>query len=164
MTRAHVAVAATLFSTALYTGVASAQTPPPQAPPMKQVLAGKSFTPPVRGEALVEFTQPVTKAIPGKSMVETVIKVRNASLAPIARLQVTETWYAKDGSTVNSGRGTINGLLQPGEIQTITIDTPYNAKMSSNNWNFTHANGTVKVAKVKTLDAPKTPAGTPPAK
>ena len=56
MTRAHVAVAATLFSTTLYTGVASAQTPPPQAPPMKQVLAGKSFTPPVRGEALVEFT------------------------------------------------------------------------------------------------------------
>ena len=160
MNRAHVAVAATLFSTALYTGAASAQAPPPQAPPMKQVLAGKTFTPPVRGEALVEFTQPVTKAIPGKSMVETIIKVRNASLAPIARLQVTETWYDKDGSIVNSGRGTINGLLQPGEIQTMTIDTPYNAKMSSNNWNFTHANGTVKVAKVKTLDAPKTPAGT----
>ena len=78
--------------------------------------------------------------------------------------QVTETWYDKDGSIVDSGRGVINGLLQPGEIQTITIDTPYNAKMSSNNWNFTHANGTVKVAKVKTLEAPKTPAGTPPAK
>ena len=43
----------------------------------------------------------------------------------------------------------INGLLQPGEIQTITIETPYNPKMNSNNWNFAHANGTVKPAKVK---------------
>jgi hypothetical protein len=26
--------------------------------------------------------------------------------------------------------------------------------MKSNNWNFTHANGTVKLTKVKSLDAP----------
>jgi hypothetical protein len=163
MTRASVAVAATLV---FYAAGVGAQTPPqapppqtaaPQAPPMQPVLAGKKFTPPVRGEALVEFTQPVTKAEPGKSLVRTTIKVRNASLAPIARLSVTETWYGKDGTTVNTGRGVINGLLQPGEIQTIIIETAYNAKMSSNNWNFTHANGTVKVAKVKSLDAPKTP-------
>ena len=42
----------------------------------------------------------------------------------------------------------INGLLQPGEIQTIIIDTPFNAKMNSNSWNFSHANGTVKPQKV----------------
>ncbi len=87
-------------------------------------------------------------------MVQTTLKVRNASPEPIARLMVTETWFDGAGGIVGGGRGVINGLLQPGEVQTITIDTPYSAKMKSNNWNFTHANGTVKPAKVKTLDAP----------
>jgi hypothetical protein len=153
MNRARFAVAATVVSTMMYAGVAMAQAP--QAPPMTSVLAGKKFTPPIRGEALVEFTQPVTKAQPGKSLVVTTIKVKNSSAAPIARLQVTETWYDAAGGIVASGRSAINGLFPPGEIQTITIETPYNPKMKSNNWNFTHANGTVKVAKVKTLDAPK---------
>ena len=152
MNRARFAVAATLLS-AVYAGAALAAQV--QAPPMHPVLAGKKITPPLKGEALVEFTQPVTKAIPGKSMVVTTIKVKNSSLAPIARLQIAETWYDKGGAIVAGGRGVINGLLQPGEIQTITIETPYNAKMSSNNWNFTHANGTVKPAKVKTLEPPK---------
>lgn len=160
MNRARLAVAATFVTTTMYAGAALAAQAT-QAPPMTQVLAGKKFTPPVRGEALVEFTQPVTKAQPGKNMVLTTIKVRNQSTAPIARLQVSETWYDKAGAIVAGGRGVINGLLQPGEIQTIEITTPYNAKMSSNNWNFTHANGTVKVAKVKTLDAPKDPAAAP---
>ncbi len=157
MNRARFAVAATLVTTTMYAGAALAAQAV-QAPPMTSVLAGKKFTPPVKGEALVEFTQPVTKATPGKNLVVTTIKVRNQSASPIARLQVAETWYDKAGAIVAGGRGTINGLLQPGEIQTITIETAYNPKMSANNWNFTHANGTVKVAKVKTLEAPKDPA------
>ena len=44
------------------------------------------------------------------------ITVRNASAAPIARLQIAETWYDKAGAIVTAGRGVINGLLQPGEI------------------------------------------------
>ena len=73
---------------------------------------------------------------------------------------VAETWYDSAGAIIAGGRGVINGLLQPGEIQTITIETPYSAKMKSNNWNFTHAHGTVKPTKVKSLDAatPATPA------
>ena len=162
MNHARLASAALVVGSVMFGGaVMTAQVA--QAPEMKSVLAGKKFTPPVRGEALIEFIQPVTKAQPGKIMVQTVIKVRNASQAPIARLQVTETWYDKSGAVVASNRAAINGLLQPQEVQTITIDTPYNTKMSSNNWNFTHANGTVKVAKVKTLDAPKD-AAAPPAK
>lgn len=154
MNRARFAVAATLVTTAVYAGAAlSAQVT--QAPPMTSVLAGKKFTPPVKGEALIEFTQPVTKAQPGKNMVVTTIKVRNQSQGPVARLQVDETWYDKAGAIIGAGRGVINGLLQPQEIQTIEISTPYNPKMSSNNWNFKHANGSVKVAKVKTLEEPK---------
>jgi len=161
MNRARLTSAALVVGSAMFTGaVITAQVT--QAPPMTQVLAGKKFTPPVRGEALVEIVQPVTKAQPGKNMVATTIKVRNASQAPIARLQVTETWYDKGGAVVASSRSSINGLLQPQEIQTLTIETAYSPKLSSNNWNFTHANGTVKVAKVKSLDPPKDAAATPP--
>jgi hypothetical protein len=150
MNRVHFAVAATLISTTMLAGAAGAA----QAPNLQPVLAGKKITPPIKGEATVEYVQPVTKPIPGKSLVQTVIKVRNSSLEPIARLMVAETWYDGAGAIVAGGRGVVNGLLQPGEIATITIETPYNAKMKSNNWNFTHANGTVKPAKVKSLDAP----------
>jgi hypothetical protein len=162
MNRARFAVAATVVSTVMSAGAAMAAQAT-QAPPMTSVLAGRKFTPPIRGEALVEFTQPVTKAQPGKNMVVTTIKVKNSSIAPIARLMVTETWYDAAGGIVTSGRSVINGLFPPGEIQTITIETAYNPKMKSNNWNFTHANGTVKVAKVKTLEAPKDAAAAPAA-
>ena len=154
MNRVHFAVAATLISTSMFAGAVVAA----QSTQLTPVLAGKKIVPPFRGEATIDFTQPVTKAIPGKSLVQTKITVKNSTPSPIARLMVAETWYDGAGAIVAGGRGVINGLLQPGEVQTITIDTPYNAKMKSNNWNFTHANGTVKPNKVKTLDAPADPA------
>ncbi|MGE0448007.1 MAG: hypothetical protein AB7Q29_00305 [Vicinamibacterales bacterium] len=149
MNRARVALAATFVSATMLAGGAFAGQ---SQGPLKPVLTGKKIVPPLRGEATIEFTQPVTKPLPGKSLVQTVIKVRNASDEPIARLMVAETWYDGSGAIVAGGRGVINGMLQPGEIQTITIETPYSARMKSNNWNFTHANGTVKPAKVKTLE------------
>jgi hypothetical protein len=152
MNRARFAVAATLVSTTMYAAAAIAGQAT-QAPPMQSVLAGKKFTPPVKGEALVEFTTPQTKRTGGN--VVTTIKVRNMAAAPIARLQVVETWYDKDNNVVAGGKGVLTALIQPQEIQTITITTPFNAKMSANNWNFSHANGTVKVAKVQKLEDPK---------
>jgi hypothetical protein len=148
MNRVHFAVAATLISTTMFAGAAGAA----QSTQLTPVLAGKKIVPPIKGEATVEFTQPVTKPIPGKNIVQTTIKVRNSSLSPIARLKVTETWYDATSNVIAGGNGVINGLLQPGEIQTVVIETPYNAKMKSNNWNFSHANGTVKPAKVKSFD------------
>jgi len=152
MNRARVAFSATLVATTLATATALAGQAS-QAPPMTSVLAGKKFTPPLKGEAIIEFTQPVTKL--EKDMVVTRITVRNASVGPVPRLTVSETWYDKGGAIVTGGKGAINGLLQPGEIQVITIETPYNAKMNGNQFNFTHANGTVKPAKVAKLEAPK---------
>lgn len=150
MNRVHFAVAATLISTTMFAGAVVAA----QSTQLTPVLAGKKVVPPVKGEATIDFTQPVTKALPGKNLVQTTIKVKNSTPSPIARLMVAETWYDGTGAIIAGGRGVINGLLQPGEVQTITIETPYNAKMKSNNWNFTHANGTVKPTKVKALDAP----------
>jgi len=158
MNRVHFAVAATLISITMFAGAVVAA----QSTQLTPVLAGKKVVPPVKGEATIDYTQPVTKALPGKNLVQTTIKVKNSTANPIARLQVAETWYDGAGAIIAGGRGVINGLLQPGEVQTITIETPYNAKMKSNNWNFTHANGTVKPNKVKSLDAPAADAAAAP--
>jgi hypothetical protein len=154
MTRARCAFAATLVGVSFVSALVIAQTP--TAPPMTSVLAGKKLTPPIRGQAEVDFTKPVTKR--DKDMVVTKIQVRNMSNAPIPRLTITETWYDAGGATVGGGKGAINGLLQPGEIQTIVIETPYNAKMKANNYNFSHANGTIKPHKVDKMTDEKEPA------
>lgn len=158
MNRARVAFGATFVATILAAGTALAQT----APEMRQVLAGKKFTPPVKGEALIDFTAPVTKR-DGANVV-TKITVRNASLAPVPRLTIAETWFDKGGAIVSGSKGTVNGLMQPGEIQTITITTPWKAAMSSNNYNFSHANGTVKPNKLAKIEDPNAPAAATPAR
>ena len=151
MNRVRFALAAALVSTSLVAG--SALAGQGQAQPMQSVLAGKKFTPPIKGQAEVEFTKPVTKK--EKDMVITKITVRNSSAGPIGRLTIDETWYDKAGQTVGGGKGVINGLLQAGEIATVTIETPWKAGFLSNNYNFSHANGTVKPKRVDKIEAPK---------
>src|SRR4051812_45790913 len=99
MNRARFAVAATLFGSVMYAGAAlAAQATSTTAPgsttstgsstttgstsstqPLQSVLQGKKITPPIRGEATVEFTQPQTKPIAGQNKVQTKIMVRNAA-------------------------------------------------------------------------------------
>ena len=129
---------------------------------MQSILAGKKFVAPVRGEAQVDFTKPVTKR--EKEMVVTSIAVRNTMSAPIARLTIDETWYDAAGALVTGSKGVVNGLLQPGEVQTVKIETPFNAKMKANNYNFTHANGVVKPHRVEKMDAPDAKDAKPAAK
>jgi hypothetical protein len=149
MKRANLAVATAFVVTALGTGWVPVQAQ--QKLPL--VLAGRSFTPPIRGEALVEHTRPVTRR--ERDLVITTITVRNASIGPIARLQFTETWYDKANTIVTGGRDSIDGLLQPGEIATMTLETPYNANMNLPRQQFAHANGTVKSVLVDKIEAPK---------
>jgi hypothetical protein len=155
MNRARLIVGATLVG-ASFAGVALFAQQTSQAPPMKSVLAGKKFQPPLKGRAEIEFVQPTTKKV--KDMVVTTITVKNVSNAPIPRLTVDETWFDDKQNMVTGSKGFINGLLQPGEVKTIQIETPYNPKMRANSWVFTHANGDVKPHKVKSLDVPKEPA------
>jgi hypothetical protein len=144
MNRARLTAAATLAGACLATG-ALAQSQPP---PMTSVLAGKKFTPPFKGQAEVDFTKPVTKNI--KGMVTTTLQVKNNTNAPLLRLTVDETWYDKAGGLVTGGKGVIN-RLEPGEVGTVKIETPFDAKMSANNYNFSHANGTVKPHRVEKM-------------
>lgn len=155
MTRARSVFAATLAGGSLVAAIALADQSgqgTTQAPPMQSILAGKKFVQPVKGQADVEFTKPVTKR--EKNLVVTKIVVKNISPAPIPRLTIDETWYSKDSQMVTGGKGFVNGLLQPGEIATIEIRTPYDPKMNANQWMFSHANGTVKTHPVKVLEDP----------
>ena len=132
---------------------------------MTSVLAGKKFTPPFKGQADVDFTKPVTKN--NKGMVTTTIQVKNSTNAPLLRLTVDETWYDDKGGLVTGGKGVIS-RLEPGEVGTVKIETPFDPKMKANNYNFTHANGTVKPHRVEKFaaagDAAKEPAAKPSAR
>ena len=144
MNRARLILAATLVGASLV--AVHAQTP--AAPPMTSVLAGKKFTPPFKGQAEVDFTKPVSKN--EKGMVVTTILVKNNASGPLLRLTVDETWYDAAGGLVTGGKGVVN-RLEPGEVATLKIETPYNPKMKANNYNFSHANGTVKPHNVPKL-------------
>jgi len=155
MTRARFVLAATLAGASLAGVSVFAQTP--QAPEMKSVLAGKKFTPPVKGDAQIDYMKAPTRR-EGTTIV-TRITVKNTSPAPIARLRIVETWYDKESNLIPGGDAVINGLLQPGEVRVMEIRTPSNAKMNSSMLQFTHAQGGVpKPHSVKSLDAPKEPA------
>jgi len=148
MTRVRSTSAAALVCAGLIGVTVLAQ----KAPEMTPILAGRKFTPPAQGLVEVDFTKPSTKR--DKEMVVTKIQVRNTMKAPIARLTVDETWYDKGGALVTGSKGIINGLLQPDEVQTLEIRTPFDAKMTANNYNFTHANGAVKPHQVAKIGGP----------
>jgi hypothetical protein len=152
MNRARFFSAATLAGAGLLGVSLFAQNPPAQAPEMKSVLAGKKFTPPIKGEANIDFVKSPSRR-DGTTIV-TKIVVKNTSNAPIPRLRVAESWYDKDGNMIPGGDAVVNGLLQPGEVATLEIRTPANTKMDRSMLQFTHANGSVKTHPVAKLDAP----------
>lgn len=152
MTRARVVVASVVLATfGLGIAPALSQTPP-ATQPLPSVLAGRKLTPPIKGTAVIEYSQPTTRR--EGNMIITRIVVKNTSLGAIARLTVTESWYDVNGGLVLESRGLINGLLQPQEIQTITIETPARPTLSRNNWTFSHVNGEVRPQRVPKLEPP----------
>lgn len=132
------------------------QTPPAPAPEMKSVLAGKKLIAPAKGMVQIEITNPVTTRT--KDSVKTTMLVKNVGAAPIARLTCNETWFSDGGQIVSGNKGFIDGLLQPGEVKQLVIDTPFKTGMSRSSMKFSHANGDVKEKKVAKLTL------TPPAK
>lgn len=158
MNRARLLIAASLVSASFV--ALHAQTP--AAPPMTSVLAGKKFTPAFKGQADLDYTKPVTKN--EKGMVVTTILVKNNASGPLLRLVIDETWYDAAGGLVTGGKGVVN-RLEPGEVATVKIETPYNPKMKANNYNFTHANGTIKphAVTVAVINGGKEPAAKPAA-
>src|SRR5216684_3134656 len=118
---------------AILAQTASASQPAVPAPQLTPILAGRKITPPFKGEAQVQVVwPPVTKR--DKDDVITRLQVKNISSGPI------------------------KGLLQPNEVQMVTIQVTYKSDMISNNYEFSHANGSVKPMKVQKMEAPAPPA------
>ena len=146
-------------------GALSAQTPP--APDLHPILAGRTLTPPLKGEASIQVQWPPATRH-DKDTVITTIKIKNVSNGPLKGFTVDQPWYNKDGAVVASATATVNGLFQPGEVQTLTLELPYHQGMDRNNYQFKHANGGVKkpetVAKLDVPAADKTAKAAPAGK
>lgn len=114
--------------------------------------APRKLVAPVRGEAVVEITPPDTRVV-GNDVV-TKIRVRNTSKAPIAGFKVDENWFR--GSDALSGDSYRHQRpLQVNEVIEITLTVPRGRVVGARNqYQFSHANGTVKPTTVKTLPAP----------
>ncbi len=94
----------------------------------------------VKGVAELALTRPVTKVV-GKEVITT-FKVKNLSKLPIAGLRIDEYWYDKDGNPSAGGTQVLKSLA-PGVPTLVELRTPRTADMNRNNYQFSHANGTV---------------------
>ena len=146
--RMAVTAIALLLAPAAFAGQApTAAAPAAQAAPRKLIS-------PVRGDAAVEYTKPNTK-VAGTEVV-TVIMVKNVSAAPIAGFKLEESWIDKAGTLSGGDTYRHPKPFMPGEIITVTLRTPRNARMASNSYKFSHANGDVRPKVVPKLAPPTT--------
>jgi hypothetical protein len=141
-----VVAAALLLSTAAFAQSKSqpASKAAPPAPAAQPAAAPARLAPPIRGEAELGYTKPVSKRSPDGKFVVTTIKVKNMSQGSIAGLKVDEYWYDKAGDPVTGDTFRYRKPLQPGEVIEVTLRTPVNPKMDRNQYKFEHANGTIK--------------------
>ncbi len=130
----------------LFAPIALAQTAAPAAP--------RKLISPFRGDATVEYTKPVTKRA-GANIVTTMV-LKNTSPGPLAGFRLEESWSDKSGNLAGGDTYRHPRPFMPGEIITITLTTPFNARMAANSYNFIHANGNVKPKSVPKIDVPKT--------
>jgi hypothetical protein len=134
--RMAVAAVALLLAPAAFAGQAPTAAAPAAAAAPRKLIS------PVRGEAQVEYTKPNTKKT-GTEVV-TVLMVKNVSAAPIAGFKLEESWIDKAGTLSGGDTYRHPKPFMPGEVITVTLKSPWNARMTSNSYNFSHANGTVK--------------------
>ena len=129
----------------IVSGAAADQAKPaakPAAPAPQAAAAPARLAPPVRGQAELGYTKPVSKRS-GNEIVTT-IKVKNLAKGSIAGLKVDEFWYDKGGDPVTGDTFRYRKPLQPGEVIEVTLRTPVNPKMDRNQYKFEHLNGTIK--------------------
>jgi hypothetical protein len=131
---------------------AFAQTPAPAAPAAQ--AAPRKLISPLRGEATVEYTRPSTTR-KGTNVITT-MTVKNTSTGPIAGFRIEESWADKTGNLAGGDVYRHPKPFMPGEVIQVTLTTPANPRMSSNSFNFVHANGTVKPRNVPKIEVPKT--------
>jgi hypothetical protein len=114
-------------------------------------VAKSKFVSPIRGRADIGHLPVQTKVV-GNEVVTT-IRIKNMSPGPIAGMKVEEFWWDKNQSPVPGG-GTFRHtkLLMPAEDLTVTFKSPKDARMFTNNYKFSHANGDISAKQLKRLD------------
>ncbi len=143
---ATLAVAGVLAAAA----TAAAQAPKPATPASPAAPAAQTARPrlvaPVRGVAQINFTKPVVKRgkVGGKDFVITTMQIKNMATGPIAGLKVDDFWYDRAGGPLPSDSYRHPRPLPPGEVITVTLETPADPRMNRNQWQFSHANGEIK--------------------
>ena len=142
-----VALAAAIGFVIAPAALAQTAAPAAQAAPRKLIS-------PIRGEATVEFTAPNTSRKGGN--IVTVMVVKNTSSAPIAGFRIEESWADKTGNLAGGDIYRHPKPFMPGEVISVTLSSPANPRMTSNSFNFIHANGTVKPKRVPKIEQPKT--------
>src|SRR5262245_26110140 len=117
--------------------------------------APRKLVAPVRGEANVELTQPDTKIV-GNDVVTT-FKVKNVSSGPIAGFKVQENWFkGPSGDALSGDEYRHPRPFQVNEVIQVKLTVPRARVVGARNqYQFSHANGTIKAKSVKTLDLPK---------
>src|SRR5882672_3837853 len=81
----------------------------PKAPEFKSILADRKVEAPIKGQAEIDYMQPVTKR--NGDVVTTMVRVKNTSAGPIARLTIAETWFDKSQAIVAGGQGYLDKIL-----------------------------------------------------
>ncbi|HEU5255682.1 MAG TPA: hypothetical protein VFU28_06815 [Vicinamibacterales bacterium] len=135
----------TLVAAVASAGQAKPAVTPPATTTQKPADEGapKKLAAPVRGEALLGYTKPVSKR--EGNLIVTTIKVKNLSAGAIAGLKVDEFWYDKAGEPVTGSQPfRWRKPMQPGEVIEVVLKVPTNPKMDRNQYKFEHANGTIK--------------------
>ena len=140
----------------LATGAVAGQAKKPAAKSAAAVQAPAApakparLAPPVRGEAELGYARPVIKR--DAKFIRTTIKVKNLSAGAIAGLRVDEYWYDKKGDPVTGDTWRDLHPLQPGEVAEVELNTPINPRMDRNQYQFKHANGTIKTKLLTKID------------
>lgn len=104
------------------------------------------LSPAVRGAAKIAYTQPAAKnaTIEGRAFIVTTFQVKNLESAAIAGFRAQEFWYDSAGDPVSGDDFRQRSPIQPGEIITVTLESPRNPRMSRNQYQFSHANGEIE--------------------
>jgi hypothetical protein len=113
--------------------------------------AAQKAAAPVKGVADVGSLVPKSK-IEGNDVVTT-IEIKNLSKGSIVGLEIAEFWWDKNNNPVQGtgDRQRLKKPLQPGELATVVLRSPRVPGMVRANYQFTHANGQVKMRVLQTL-------------
>jgi hypothetical protein len=139
---------------ALAVTVAYAQSKSAQAPATKTAPTSGQQAPatPAKFVKMLKGTADL-QFIPGKpnkvgNEIVTVLKIKNLSPLAVSLLKVDEYWY-KDGQVATGDSQAYRKPFMPGEVIEITMRSPFKPNLQTNQYQFSHAGGQVKIEKVK---------------